>query len=107
MAAAIGRVEAKLVRAELRDAHDTLDSVERVVQAALRPKLADLSAAIHARNALTTQAAAADIDRTMAALRRDEPRSTACTAQLNQDVADLKEATERAVDAFKVAARYQ
>lgn len=60
-AAAVGRVEGKLVLAEVEDAGTTVTTMSPAVRAVMRPKLADLAKAMEARDEERLRSASADL----------------------------------------------
>ena len=91
--AAIGRVEGKLVAADVREAVSTLNTLERTTQETVRPRLADLEAAIKAKDEAKIKKASDEITATMAKLDKADAE------KLRQNMVELKASADRAAKA--------
>jgi H+-transporting ATPase len=91
--AATGRVEGKLVAADVREANNTLNTLERRTQDVVRPKLADLEAAIKAKDDTKIMKASDEISASVSTLDKDD------AAKLRQNIVAVKASAERAAKA--------
>jgi hypothetical protein len=91
--AAIGRVEGKLVAADVRETQNTLNTLERRTQEAVRPKLADLEAAIKAKDDKGITKASQEISASVSSLDKQDAEA------LRKNLASVKASAERAAKA--------
>jgi len=92
-AAAVCLVEGKLVAADVRDATTTLNTLEKQTQEVFRPKLADLEAAMKAKDETRINKASKDIT---AALATVDPKSQ---ERLRRNVAEIESSAARGAKA--------
>jgi len=88
--AATGMVEGKLLSAHVQDTTETLNTLERSAQDAFKPKLAELEAAMKAKNDVAITKANAQIQE---ALAKAEPK---VQAALKKNLADINTSSNRA-----------
>jgi hypothetical protein len=88
--AATGMVEGKLVSAYVQDTTETLNTLERSAQDAFKPKLAELEAAMKAKNDVAITKANAQIQEVLA---KADPK---VQAALKKNLEDINTSSNRA-----------
>ena len=91
--AAVGRVEGKLVSADVRDTHETLNTLEKTTQDTVKPKLADLEAAIKAKDDKQIKKASEEVTASITTLDKNDAE------KLKQHMLKLKADADRAAKA--------
>ena len=91
--AAVGRVEGKLVNADVRDTHATLNTLEKTTQDTVKPKLADLEAAIKTKDDKQIKKASEEVSASITTLDKNDAE------KLKQHMLKLKADADRAAKA--------
>ncbi len=91
--AAVGRVEGKLVNADVAETVNTLNTMERKTQETMHPKLADLQAAIKAKDDQMITKASAEITASVTTLDKED------AAKLRKNIAEVQASAARAAKA--------
>ena len=91
--AAVGRVEGKLVSADVRDTTVTLNTLEKKTQDTVKPKLADLEAAIRAKDDKQIKKGMEEVTASITTLDKNDAE------KLKQHMVELKAHADRAAKA--------